>query len=115
MTKKVVFCLILLVAVTTTLFAQYVQSFSWTNHLSHTEFLAIQNKLSASMSRDGFIFTITLPNVVSRAINNELGGYSLKDGDVFMATIFYRGTYIVVLRIVDRGEGYDFYAYYRGR
>jgi len=101
MKKKIVFVLVMLIALTTSLSAQAVVSrFSYNANLSENRFIEIVNEMQ--IDQRAMMPITKLPNPVIQGIDKNLRDYSLAVGDIFLTTIIYQGiNYFIMLRITE--------------
>jgi hypothetical protein len=102
MKKKRVFCLVVLMAAATALFAQDVSFFQYSGNMTAQQFRETFPGADASMRQMGATYISYLPFPVMAAIDNRLSQYTLHIGDVFNAVIYYGGTeFYIALRITN--------------
>jgi len=106
MKKKIIFGLAMLVGLTASLSAQAVslRTFSYMNNLSEQQFKDAMKLADEGNNRQGnFLYIVNkLPDAIIKEINNNLRGYSLDIGDVFLCSCFYQGIgYTISIRITD--------------
>jgi hypothetical protein len=130
MTKRIVIGLVMVLALSTSLFAQQPikVNFDYVGNLTAEEFKKLGSgfitehrvKVTAEIFNAASTAITLFPNSVTQAINADIAQYSCRIGDIFIGSYYiYAGgdlhnSYQVVLRITavnGKNFTYDFYAF----